>query len=420
MADFLIIAAETMKEKADKEASAGLKSAAQSYKAAANKYRQAAERYPEKREVYLTFSQECEDKAAAVANGSFAPNSSGNSNNRQNTFGNQRGSNGGNGGGTPPQRGNNQSNVNANANSQRRAEANAQAAEKPTVEEALEELNSLIGLGSVKNKINTWVATVSYNKRREDMGLPVNKDFSYHLVFSGNPGTGKTTVARLMGKIYCALGILSNGEVIEVQRSDLVAGYVGQTAPKTKEVVEKAMGGVLFIDEAYTLCQGGENDFGMEAINTLLKEMEDHRNDLVVIVAGYTDLMAEFLKKNPGLCSRFAIDLNDTSASEVEKAKKQANLIEFDDYTGDEMYKIFQRHCKKYEYVLDSKADRALRNHLDYLYAKRDKNFGNARDVRNLFQASVSNQALRLQKDMSASREDMMTLTLEDLPFLAK
>ena len=416
MADFLIIAAETMKEKADKEASVGMKSAAQSYKAAANKYRQAADKYPDKRGMYTELAEECEEKAANVANGSFAPANRSNATNN-----NQRGGNGG-GGGSSNNNNNNNQRGNQNANnsqnrSQNRSNTNTDSEECPTVEEALEELNSLIGLGSVKSKIQTWVGVVSNNKRREELGLPVPKDASYHLVFAGNPGTGKTTVARLMGKIYRALGILSNGEVVEVQRSDLVAGYVGQTAIKTKEVTEKAMGGVLFIDEVYTLSQGGENDFGVEAINTLLKEMEDHRDDLVVIVAGYTDLMAEFLKKNPGLCSRFAIDLNDNSADGADKAKKQANLIEFEDYTPDEMYKIFQRHCKKYQYFLDPVADRALKDHLEYLYAKRDKNFGNARDVRNLFQAAISNQAMRMNKIYNASVDEMTTLIRDDLPF---
>ena len=422
MADFLIIAAETMKEKADKEASAGLKSAAQSYKAAAHKYRQAAERYPDKREVYLTFAQDCEDKAVAVSNGSFASNASGNSSNKPNAFGNQRGSNGGNGGGTPPQRNNNQPNANVNANFQRRAETSAQT--KPqtqpmTVEEAMSELDKLIGLGSVKEKIKTWVGVVKANERRKQAGLATAEGFSYHLVFAGNPGTGKTTVARLMGQIYRALGVLSGGEVIEVQRVDLVAGYVGQTAVKTQEVIDKSMGNVLFIDEVYTLSRGGENDFGKEAIDTLLTAMENHRDNLVVIVAGYTNLMAEFLKTNPGLCSRFNINV-DENETQAKKDQALSNLIEFEDYTPDEMYRIYLSNCKKSDYVLDDEADRALRRHLEYVYANRGKNFGNARDVRNLFQATVSRQAQRMNKIDNPTIEEMKTLIRRDLPFLVE
>ena len=418
MADFLILAAETMKEKADKEASAGLKSAAQSYKAAANKYRQAAERYPDKRGVYLTFAEECEQNAQAVANGSFASNASGNSSNKPNSFNNQRGSNGG-GGYTPPRGNNNQNNTNAGSNNQRKTEANSQTkpqTEPMTVEEAMSELDKLIGLGSVKEKIKTWVGVVKANERRKQAGLATAEGFSYHLVFAGNPGTGKTTVARLMGQIYRALGVLSGGEVVEVQRVDLVAGYVGQTAVKTQEIIDKALGNVLFIDEVYTLSRGGENDFGKEAIDTLLTAMENHRDNLVVIVAGYTNLMAEFLKTNPGLCSRFNINI-DEDETQTKKDQALSNLIEFEDYTPDEMYRIYLSNCKKSDYVLDEEADYALRRHLEYVYANRGKNFGNARDVRNLFQATVSHQAQRMNRLADPTIEEMKTLIRNDLPF---
>ena len=215
----------------------------------------------------------------------------------------------------------------------------------------------------------------------------------------GNPGTGKTTVARLMAQIYCALGILSEGQLVEVDRAGLVAGYVGQTAVKTKEVLKQAYGGVLFIDEAYSLANGGTNDFGPEAIDTILKEMEDKRDNLVVIVAGYDAPMEKFISSNPGLRSRFK------------------NFIQFSDYTGDELYNIFAGLCAKHQYTLDEEARLSLRGYFNDLYQKRDKNFGNGRDVRNLFETIVTRQSGRVAHLSSPSDQEITTIKAEDLPF---
>lgn len=215
----------------------------------------------------------------------------------------------------------------------------ADAGEKEqSADELIAELNSLTGLTAVKEDVNALINLLKVQKMREQMGMKqtsVNK----HLVFMGNPGTGKTTVARLLAKIYKAIGAISKGHLVEVDRSGLVCGYIGQTATKTAEVIESALGGVLFIDEAYTLTNGkGQGDFGQEAVDTLLKGMEDHRDDLVVIVAGYTELMEEFLDSNPGLRSRFN------------------KFINFEDYTAEEEVEILINNCKKQEYMLSRDA----------------------------------------------------------------
>ena len=196
----------------------------------------------------------------------------------------------------------------------------------------------------VENLINMAMV---YQMRREH-GLP-NTDVSLHMVFSGNPGTGKTMIARFMARVYHSLGILSKGQLVEVDRSGLVAGYIGQTAIKTAKVLESAMGGVLFIDEAYTLTSKSENDFGFEAVDTILKAMEDNRDDLVVIVAGYTELMEEFVDSNPGLRSRFN------------------KYLDFADYTAEEMCAIFALQCKKSQYTLDPDAEKLLKDYFGAL-----------------------------------------------------
>ena len=214
------------------------------------------------------------------------------------------------------------------------------------IEDLKAELNDLIGLDGIKKEVSNLINMVSVHKMRQEHGLK-SVDMSLHMVFSGNPGTGKTTIARMMARIYRSLGVLSKGQLIEVDRSGLVAGYVGQTATKTAKVVESAIGGVLFIDEAYSLTSKSENDFGSEAIDTLLKAMEDHREDLVVIVAGYDGLMDDFIHSNPGLESRFN------------------RYLHFDDYTVDEMLSILDMQLKKGQYTLDDAAKNAARDYIE-------------------------------------------------------
>jgi len=273
-----------------------------------------------------------------------------------------------------------------------------QAAEPPPkLEDVLAELDGLCGLERVKKDVKSLINLVKVRKLREEAGLPVPA-MSLHLVFMGNPGTGKTTVARLLARIYHAIGVLSKGQLVEVDRSGLVAGFVGQTAIKANEVIQKALGGVLFIDEAYALVnQDSPNDFGHEAIEVLLKNMEDHRKDLVVIVAGYSNLMNKFIHSNPGLESRFN------------------KYFYFEDYTGAQLMEIFQSMCKKNGYTLSSEADAWCREGLNRLYEERDENFGNARDVRNLFEKAVARQSDRVAQLEAPTREQLMELTVDDV-----
>lgn len=242
---------------------------------------------------------------------------------------------------------------------------------------AIDELNCLIGLERVKEEVSTLVNFIRIQKMREEQGLKI-PPLSYHCVFTGNPGTGKTTVARIVAKIYKELGILTKGHLIETDRSGLIAEYVGQTAAKTNKLIDDALDGILFIDEAYALVSDGPNDYGKEAIATLLKRMEDNRDRLVVILAGYTDQMRKFIDANPGLQSRFN------------------RYIEFDDYTADELYQIFMTNALKYEYKLSPEADVVLRKAMEDAVAGKDKNFGNGRFVRNLFEKVIELQANRL------------------------
>jgi len=257
------------------------------------------------------------------------------------------------------------------------------------------ELEGFIGLNLIKKEVQSLINLVTVQKLRRQNDLPV-EDLSLHMVFSGNPGTGKTMIARLMSRIYRSLGILSKGQLVEVDRGGLVAGYVGQTALKTGEVIQKALGGVLFVDEAYALTDHGETDYGQEAVDTLLKAMEDHRDDLIVIVAGYTELMEAFVHSNPGLESRFN------------------RFMHFPDYTVDEMLAIFDMRCEKSGYTLAADA-RDLLKGLLALFSLDSKGFGNARGVRNLFERAVSAQANRLASLANITREQLMQLTSDDL-----
>ena len=265
---------------------------------------------------------------------------------------------------------------------------------KEDMKDLLAELDGYIGLQTVKEEVHNLINMASVYQLRRQHDLPTT-DMSLHLVFTGNPGTGKTMMARMMARIYWSLDILSRGQLVEVDRSGLVAGYVGQTAIKTQKVIEKAMGGVLFIDEAYALNGRSENDFGQEAIDTILKAMEDHRDDLVVIVAGYTDLMDRFIHSNPGLESRFN------------------RFLLFDDYTTDEMVEIFRMQCKKGCYQLTEEAQPLIRDYIAEESA--DDSFGNARGVRNLFEHVLVAQNNRLATMEKITREDLMTITADDV-----
>ncbi len=269
---------------------------------------------------------------------------------------------------------------------------------EPLEGDPYKELDELIGLDAVKQEVRSLANFVRLQKQRQDKGLKTPK-MSYHLVFTGSPGTGKTTVARIVARIYKDLGILKKGHTVETDRSGLVAEYMGQTAVKTNAVIDSAMNGVLFIDEAYALVpeDGRGSDYGQEAISTLLKRMEDDRDKLVVIIAGYTNEMKRFIDSNPGLQSRFS------------------RYINFPDYTAEELVDIFHMYMRKNEYTISASADDMLRERMDYVVAHKDRNFGNARYVRNVFEKAIQQQANRLSGRSGLDSRQLMELTSEDL-----
>ena len=265
-----------------------------------------------------------------------------------------------------------------------------------TLEELMKKLNDLTGLAGVKAEVTSLINLLRINKIRDSRGMKTI-NISKHLVFLGNPGTGKTTVARLLSRIYKQLGALEKGQLVEVDRGGLVAGYVGQTAIKTKEKIDEAMGGILFIDEAYTLAKGG-SDFGQEAIDTILKAMEDNRENLVVIVAGYPKPMEEFLSSNPGLRSRF-----------------NKNIF-FEDYTESELLSIFEGFCKSSEIMLSKEAGETFRAYLHWLVQHKPDDFANGREMRNVFETMYSNQANRLAMNPEPTDAELSEIRKEDLP----
>ncbi|WP_025741209.1 AAA family ATPase [Aquimarina pacifica] len=269
--------------------------------------------------------------------------------------------------------------------------------ENETLDEVLEELNELIGLDTIKTSVQELSNFLKVQKIREEKGLK-NVNNSLHSVFMGPPGTGKTTVARLVSKIYRHLGYLEKGHLVETDRTGMVAGYVGQTALKVEEVIKTSIDGVLFIDEAYSLANGNKKDFGNEAIEVLLKKMEDHRDQLVVIVAGYPDEMQEFIGSNPGLQSRFN------------------RYFTFDHYKPKELIGIFELFCLKNDFVLAEEGKEKLQFIFDKLYEKRHKSFGNARVARNLFEKIIEYQANRIVSITPLTEELLKTITEEDIP----
>lgn len=264
-----------------------------------------------------------------------------------------------------------------------------------TFEELMEQLNRLIGMPQLKQDIQNIVNLIKIQQMRSSKGMKTVA-MSRHLVFTGNPGTGKTTVARLLSRIYRKLGILTSGHLLEVDRAGLVAGYVGQTAIKTDEVIKKAIGGVLFIDEAYTL---SNDDFGKEAIDTILKRMEDYREELIVIVAGYPDKMLSFIQSNPGLESRFN------------------KYIQFDDYLPQELVQIFEMMCVEQNYCVDQEALDKVYTYAEKQFTNRNDNFSNARLMRNVFEQTITNQANRLviASIENITEDELSLITVEDV-----
>lgn len=268
--------------------------------------------------------------------------------------------------------------------------------DKRTLQDLLNELNALVGLKKVKSKVRDLIIYQRVQTMRQEKNLHSTKT-TLHMAFTGNPGTGKTTVARIVGRIYKHIGVLSKGQFIEVSRTDLIAGYQGQTALKVKKVIERARGGVLFIDEAYSITENDHSDsYGRECLTELTKALEDYRDDLVVIVAGYTEPMKKFFASNPGLKSRFN------------------TFIEFDDYNADELEEILISMCSKNDYVLDEEVKKKIHQYFEQQVASKDENFANGRLVRNLYDNLVMNQARRVITMTNPQRIDLSTIKAED------
>lgn len=271
----------------------------------------------------------------------------------------------------------------------------------PRLKMFLKELNEMTGLSRVKAEVNQHIKQIQSQKLRAERGY-VNQQQTLHMVFTGNPGTGKTTIARLLGQIYKSMGILSEGQFIETDRAGLVGGYLGQTAIKTQQVIESALGGILFIDEAYSLADSthGDDQYGREAVSTLLKMMEDHRDDFIVIVAGYTNEMGSFVESNSGLKVRFP----------------DHKRIHFEDYTPDELVQISQYLAEQRDYSFDTAAIAKLENVFELLYQRRDEAFGNARLARNLLEKTISNHENWMSMAGKTDDESMVTLYSDDVP----
>ena len=265
-----------------------------------------------------------------------------------------------------------------------------------SIDEVMKELNALTGLETVKKELQTFINTIKVQNKKRAMNLPV-QSLSYHCVFTGSPGTGKTTVARIMAKAFKALGLISNGELIESSRKDFVAGYTGQTAIKTNQIMDRAKGNVLFIDEAYQMVSGDNDSFGEEAVAELIARMENDRNDLIVIIAGYDAEITQFLSTNPGLKSRFN------------------RYIHFEDYNATDLAHIFYKMAKSKSYIMSDEVVQSLKDLMNQAYNRRGKDFGNARYVRNFFEKCVEEQANRLAESSTYGKEELLTLTKEDL-----
>lgn len=267
------------------------------------------------------------------------------------------------------------------------------------LKEIEEEMGALVGMEEMKRMIKEVYAWIYVNKKREERGLKAGRQ-ALHMMFKGNPGTGKTTVARLIGKLFQKMDVLSKGHLIEAERADLVGEYIGHTAQKTRDLIKKALGGILFIDEAYSLGRGGEKDFGKEAIDTLVKHMEDRQHEFILILAGYSREMDYFLTLNPGLHSRFPL------------------VVDFPDYSVDQLLEISRLMLSEREYIMNGDAERKLREHLYVIKSYRSlTSFSNGRYIRNVLEKSIRVQSMRLLMEDSYERNDLLTLRSQDLVF---